>query len=172
MIHRIGDKVPLLGADAFVAWNAEVAGDVELGSESSVWFSASLRGDIAPIRLGERTNVQDNAVIHVDPDMPCLVGSDVTVGHGAILHSCVIGDACLIGMGAIVLSGAEIGPGSVVGAGALVTQGKRFPAGSLLIGNPARALSTVSAEDQAKIIENAAHYVRSGRQARSDYSEA
>ena len=127
MVHRIGDKVPKVDKALFVAWNAEVAGSVTLAADTSVWFSATLRGDIEPITVGRGSNVQDGATLHTDFGLPCVVGEGVTIGHRAILHGCTVGDDCLIGMGAVVLSGAVIGKESIVGAGALVTEGKSFP---------------------------------------------
>ena len=154
---------------AFVAWNAEVAGDVSVGAGASIWFSASVRGDIAPISIGADSNVQDGAVLHVDTGIPCRIGKRVTVGHGAILHSCVVGDGALIGMGAIVLNGAEIGEGSIVGAGALVTQGKKFPPRSLIIGSPAVAKRELTEEEAAANLDNAEHYVEGGKDAKASY---
>ena len=127
MIHRLNGKDPDAGRSLFVAWNAEVCGEVTLAEESSVWFSATVRGDIAPVTIGRGSNIQDNAAIHVDTDVPTRIGEYVTVGHGAIVHGATIGDRCIIGMGAIVLNWAEIGAGCMVGAGALVTEGKSFP---------------------------------------------
>ena len=158
MVHEFRGNLPAVGADSFIAWNAEVAGDVRLGLETSVWHGASIRGDLAPVRIGRGSNVQDNAVLHVDTGVPLTVGEDVTIGHGAVLHGCVIGDRCLIGMGAIVLNGAEIGEESIVGAGALVTAGKRFPPRSLIIGSPAAAVREVRDEEASKSLENARHY--------------
>lgn len=171
MIHAIGPKVPCIDQSAYVSWNAEVAGAVSLAAEVSIWFSATVRGDIAPIEIGERSNVQDGAVVHVDIDVPCRIGADVTVGHGAILHSCAVGDGVLIGMGAIVLNGAEIGAGSIVGAGALVTQGKKFPPRSLIIGSPAKLARELSEEESAGNLGNAARYVERGKEARTSYRE-
>ncbi|MFA6508152.1 MAG: gamma carbonic anhydrase family protein [Treponemataceae bacterium] len=169
MIHAIGPKIPRIDDSAYIAWNAEVAGDVSIGARASIWFSATVRGDIASIEIGEGSNIQDGAVVHVDTDVPCKIGKDVTVGHGAILHSCVVGDGTLIGMGAIVLNGAEIGPGSIVGAGALVTQGKKFPPRSLIIGSPAKVTRELSEEESSGNLRNAAHYVDGGREARKNY---
>jgi carbonic anhydrase/acetyltransferase-like protein (isoleucine patch superfamily) len=169
MIHAIGPKIPRVDESAFVAWNAEVAGDVGVGAGATIWFSASVRGDIAPIEIGARSNVQDGAVVHVDTGVPCRIGADVTVGHGAILHSCVVGDGALIGMGAIVLNGAEIGAGCIVGAGALVTQGKKFPPRSLIIGSPAAVKRELSDEEVAANLRNAEHYVEGGRDAKASY---
>lgn len=153
---------------AFIAWNAHVAGDIEMGSDSSVWYSATVRGDIAKICIGERTNIQDGAVVHVDTDIPCVIGNDVTVGHGAILHSCNIEDGCTVGMGAIVLNNAKIGKDSMIGAGALITQGKEFPPRSVILGSPAKAVRTLSDEEVSAMHENSAHYVELAKKAKID----
>lgn len=139
MIHNIGPMTPDTREASFVAWNAEVCGSVTLGEGSSVWFGAFLRGDIAPISVGARSNVQDNATLHVDTDAPCRVGEGVTIGHNAVLHGCTVGSDCLIGMGAVVLTGAVIGAESIVGAGALVTERKSFPPRSLILEAPQRS---------------------------------
>jgi len=171
MVHGIGDKVPQVKDAIFAAWNAEIAGDVTLGKETSVWFSATIRADIAPITLGRGTNIQDGATVHVDTGLPCIIGAGVTVGHNAVLHGCTVGDDCLIGMGAVVLSGAVIGKESIVGAGALVTEGKVFPPRSLLVGSPAKAVKQVDAAALEKIRENARVYIGLARQASKDYRE-
>lgn len=171
MKHAIGDRIPRVDESAFVAWNAEVAGDVTLKAESSVWFGATLRGDVAPIVIGERSNVQDGAVLHADEGKPCLVGAGVTIGHGAVVHAATVGEGSLVGMGAIILSGAKIGRECVVGAGALVTENKEFPDRSLIVGSPARALRTIGDEDASRLAESAAHYVEKSRRAKTDYRE-
>lgn len=124
-----------------------------------MWFGCVLRGDIAPISIGARTNVQDLSVIHVETDQPCVIGADVAIGHGAIVHGCTIGDGCLIGMGAIVLSHAVIGPGSVIGAGAVVREGTVVPPRSLLVGVPARDVGRVNKELFARTRTTVEHYV-------------
>lgn len=172
MVHRIGEKVPNVEAALFVAWNAEVAGSVTLAADTSVWFSATLRGDIEPITVGRGSNVQDGATLHVDFDLPCVVGEGVTIGHNAILHGCTVGDDCLIGMGAAVLSGAVIGRESIVGAGALVTEGKTFPPRSLILGSPAKAVRTLDDEAIEKVRENGRVYVRLAAEAGHAYGEA
>lgn len=171
MIHRIGSQAPRLHDVTFIAWNAEVAGDVTLEARTSVWFSATLRADIAPITVGENTNIQDGATLHVDAGSPLLIGRGVTVGHNAVLHGCTVGDDCLIGMSATVLSGAVIGDGSIVGAGALVTEGKTFPPRSLIIGAPAKAVRTVDEETLSKIRRNAEEYRKLAAEAATDYVE-
>jgi len=143
---------------AFVAPGAVVVGDVTIGAHSSVWFNTVVRGDTAPVEVGEGTNLQDNTVVHVDEGQPAVIGSRVTVGHRAIVHGCVIEDDCLIGMGAIVLSGARIGRGSLIGAGALVREGQAIAAGSLVVGAPARAVGPVTEAHRAAIEHGAAHY--------------
>lgn len=168
MIHAIGDMVPEVAANAFVAWNAEVAGDAVIGDGASVWFGTTVRADIAPVRIGPGSNLQDGVVVHVNTDAPCLVGANVTVGHRAVLHGCTVGDDCLIGMGAVLLNGSEIGPGSVVAACSLVTQGKKFPARSLVMGSPARLVREVTDEEYAHNLENARAYVGLARGA-GDY---
>ncbi len=159
MIISYRGKTPQTGQAAFVAANAAVTGDVTLGKDSSVWFSAVIRGDGPPIRIGERSNIQDGCVLHADPGYPLTVGSSVTVGHGAILHGCTVGDGTLIGMGAIVLNGAKIGSSCIVGAGTLVTGGKEFEDGTLILGSPAKAVRRLTEEEIASSLNSAAHYV-------------
>jgi carbonic anhydrase/acetyltransferase-like protein (isoleucine patch superfamily) len=143
---------------AFVAPGAVVVGSVTLGARASVWFNTVVRGDTAPIEVGEGTNLQDNSVIHVDEGQPALIGARVTVGHRAIVHGCVVEDECLIGMGSIVLSGARIGRGSLVGAGALVREGQHIPPGSLAVGAPARVVGPVLESHRQAILHGASHY--------------
>ncbi len=144
---------------AFIAETATVIGEVTLGKESSVWFSAVLRGDSAPITIGEGTNVQDNAVIHVDEGMPAVIGNRVTIGHGAIIHGATVGDDVLIGMGAIILNGAKIGSHSIIAAGSVVPEGKVIPAHSMVMGLPARVVRKIKGEEIAKIGRGAKHYI-------------
>jgi carbonic anhydrase/acetyltransferase-like protein (isoleucine patch superfamily) len=171
MVHSIGDKAPIIDPSAFIAWNAEVAGEVRLAASASVWFSATLRGDLAGITVGTGSNVQDGATLHVDTGLPLTIGERVTIGHNAVLHGCTVGDDCLIGMGAVVLSGAVIGPGSIVGAGALVTEGKSFPPRSVILGSPAKAVRNVDDEGFGRIRENGRAYEALARQAARDYRE-
>ena len=130
-------RSPSIGAHVYIASTAVVLGDVTLGAHSSVWYNAVLRGDINRIVVGEYTNIQDNAVLHLADDFPCILGRYVTVGHSAIVHACTVEDECLIGMGATILDGAIIGAQSIVGANALVTQGTVIPPGSMVLGSPA-----------------------------------
>jgi carbonic anhydrase/acetyltransferase-like protein (isoleucine patch superfamily) len=172
MVHRIKSVVPELHPSAFVAPTAEVAGDVQLSEGTSVWFSASIRGDIAPIVVGKNSNVQDGAVLHCDTGLPCVIGEGVTVGHGAIVHSARIGDNTIVGMGSIILNGAVIGPDSIVGAGALVTGGKEFPPRSMILGSPAKVTRELTDEEVAHNRENAMHYVELARDAGDNYQDA
>jgi carbonic anhydrase/acetyltransferase-like protein (isoleucine patch superfamily) len=162
-------KQPVLGSDVYIAKTAVVLGDVTLGANSSVWYNAVVRGDINRIVIGDYSNIQDNAVVHLADDYPCLIGRYVTVGHSAIVHACVIEDECLIGMGATVLDGAVIGAQSIVGANALVTQGTIIPPGSMVLGSPAKVVRSLSLEDRAlirtwaeKYVANAAYCLKNG----------
>ena len=160
MIRTLLGKTPVLGKGVFVAETAAVIGDVEIGDQSSIWYGAVIRGDVMPIRIGARTSVQDGAVVHVTAGRHgTTIGSDCTVGHGAIIHACVVEDMCLIGMGSIILDGARIGPGSLVGAGALVTPGTDIPPGSLVIGSPAKVKRPINDREREQIMFGAAHYV-------------
>jgi carbonic anhydrase/acetyltransferase-like protein (isoleucine patch superfamily) len=147
-----GRRLPSIDATAFVAPGAWIVGDVTIGAEASVWFGAVLRGDSDRVEVGARTNVQDGAVLHTDAGNPCVVGTECTVGHRAIVHGCTVGRGSLIGMGAILLSGAEIGEESLVAAGALVRGGASFPRHSLLVGTPARVVRALSDQDVERLI--------------------
>ncbi|HEY2955976.1 MAG TPA: DinB family protein [Candidatus Eisenbacteria bacterium] len=148
---------------AFVAPGAVVVGEVTLGARSSAWFNTVVRGDSAPIEVGEDSNVQDNSTVHCDEGLPAIVGARVTVGHRSVIHGCVIEDDCLIGMGAVVLSGARIGTGSLIGAASLVREGQQIPAGSVALGTPARVVGPVSEAHRAAIRNGAEHYVALSR---------
>ena len=155
-------KSPVLGRDVYIAKTAVVVGDVTLGDESSVWYGAVLRGDINRIEIGRGTNVQDNAVLHLSDDHPCILGDHVTVGHSANVHACTIGDRCLIGMGATVLDGSVIGEECLIGANALVTPGSRIPAGSMVLGSPAKVVRPLTSEERAGLKHWADKYVTNG----------
>lgn len=151
---------------AFVAPTASVMGDVTLGEDASVWYQCVLRGDIAPIIIGARSNIQDLTMVHVDVDLPCVIGEDVVVGHRCILHGCTIENGSLIGMGAIVLNNARIGAGSVIGAGAVVTEGKVIPPGSVVLGAPAKVVKPVDETLRQRVLEGVTHYVELARRHR------
>lgn len=155
---------PVIAADAYVASDATVVANVEIGAEASVWPQAVLRGDVARIVVGPRSNVQDGAVVHVADDLPAILGSLVTVGHKAIVHACEIGDEVLVGMGAIVLDGARVGARSIIGANATVRQGMEIPPGSLVLGTPAKIARQLSEEEQDEIKNWALRYVRLSRE--------
>ena len=160
-------KKPKLGKGVYIAKTAVVIGDVTLGSHSSVWYGAVLRGDINRIVVGHHSNIQDNAVLHLADDFPCLVGNRVTVGHGAIVHACTVGDEVLVGMGAVILDGAVVGKQSIVGAKALVKQGMKIPPGSLVVGAPARVVRKLTKRERARLkwwakkyVDNAAYCLK------------
>jgi len=155
-------KPPTLGQSVYIARGAVVVGDVTLGDHASVWYNAVLRADINRIVVGHHSNVQDNSVLHLAGDLPCLLGNYVTVGHAAVVHACTVGDECLIGMGAIVLDGAVIGRQCLVGARALVTQNMVIPDGSLVLGAPARVVRPLSLEEKTSLRIYADHYVENG----------
>ena len=143
----------------FIAQGAVLCGDVKMGDRVSIWYNAVIRGDMAPITIGDESNVQECAVLHVSENMPLTIGKGVTVGHGAILHSCTIGDNSLIGMGAIVLDGAKIGKNCIIGAGALVTGGTEIPDGSLVIGSPGKVRREMTEAEIEANRKNAEEYV-------------
>jgi carbonic anhydrase/acetyltransferase-like protein (isoleucine patch superfamily) len=152
-------RSPQIGQGVYIAQGAVVLGDVTIGDYSSVWYNAVVRGDINRIVIGHHTNIQDNAVLHLADDYPCLVGHYVTVGHSAILHACTVGDEVLVGMGAVILDGAVVGEQSLVGARSLVTQGTVIPAGSLVIGAPARVARPLTDAERADLKGWAEKYV-------------
>ncbi|HEX4119804.1 MAG TPA: gamma carbonic anhydrase family protein [Verrucomicrobiae bacterium] len=156
-------KKPTLGNHVYIARGAVVMGDVTLGDGASVWYNAVLRGDINRIVVGAGSNIQDNSVVHLADDYPCLIGNYVTVGHSAIVHACTVGDECLIGMGAVILDGAEIGAQCLIGAKALVTQQAKIPAGSLVLGAPAKVVRALNPEERAGLKAWAEKYVANGR---------
>lgn len=150
---------PTIHPTAFVAASADILGDVTLEEDASVWYGCVLRGDVAPIRVGARTNLQDLTLVHADRDRPAVIGPDVGVGHRAILHGCEIGEGCLVGMGAIVLSGAALGDGSVIAAGALVPEGLRVPPGRLVVGVPGRIVREVDDDLRARVRHTVENYL-------------
>jgi carbonic anhydrase/acetyltransferase-like protein (isoleucine patch superfamily) len=144
--------------ESWVAVNAIVTGDVVLGPDVNVWYGASIRGDEARIRIGARTNIQDNCVLHCDPGEPLVVGEDCTVGHGAILHGSKVGNRCLVGMGAILLQRSEIGDDCLIGAGAVVTEGMKVPARSVVLGVPGKVARKVTAAELKSFLGSAKGY--------------
>ena len=155
--------VPEIHPSVYIAQGAMIIGDVTIGEESSVWFNAVLRGDLDQIRIGARTNIQDGTIVHLDNGYPCIIGDDVTVGHGCIVHGCTVGDGAMLGMGAIVLTGAKIGERAIVGAGALVREGQEIPQETVAVGIPAKVRRDVSAEDLERIRFGTLDYVTRGQ---------
>jgi len=159
-VHAPGlARTPRVAATAWVHPSAVVIGDVRLDEDVSVWPGAVLRADRDAIVVGARTNVQDGAVLHCDPGMPCRIGARVTIGHGAVVHGCTVGDGALIGIGAVVLNGAVIGAGCLVAAGAVVGEGKEIPPHSLVVGVPARVLRPLSDEQRERVARGHETYV-------------
>ena len=150
---------PKIDPSVYIADTATVVGEVTIGKSASVWFSAVVRGDIAPVRIGEASNIQDGAVLHVGHGHPCLIGRRVTIGHGAMVHGATVKDDVMIGIGAIVLNGAVVGEQSLVAAGAVVTEGMVIPPGSLVMGLPARVVRPVSEKQKETIRAAADNYV-------------
>jgi carbonic anhydrase/acetyltransferase-like protein (isoleucine patch superfamily) len=155
---------PRIAQDAYIADDATVVANVEIGPEASVWHQAVLRGDVAHIVLGARSNVQDGAVVHTADDLPAIIGRLVTVGHKAIVHACTVEDEVLVGMGSIILDGAHIGTRSIIGANATVKQGMEVPPGSLVLGTPGKIVRTLSEAEQDEIKMWALRYVRLSRE--------
>lgn len=159
MLLPYKNNLPQINASNFIAETASVIGRVTLGDDASIWFGAVVRGDVEPIDIGARTNVQDNAVIHVANGFATKIGNDVTIGHNAIVHACTIGDKVLVGMGAIVLDGAIIGEETIIGAGALIPPGKIIPPRSMVMGSPGKVVRTLSDSEIAGLKASAKHYV-------------
>ena len=152
-------KVPQVGERVFLAEGACLVGDVSVGDDSSVFYNAVLRADLAEIKIGKRTNIQDNVCIHVSTGVGVNIGDEVTVGHGAVLHGCTIEDNVLIGMGAILMDGSHIKKNCIIGAGALVTHGKEFPEGSLVMGAPAHVVRTLTTDELKNVKIGVEHYL-------------
>ncbi len=156
---RYKGKVPQVGERVFLAEGACLVGDVSIGDDSSVFYNAVLRGDLAEIKIGKRTNIQDNVCIHVSTGVGVCIGDEVTIGHGAVLHGCTIEDNVLVGMGAIIMDGALVMKNCIIGAGALVTAGKNFPEGSLVMGAPAQIIRTLTADEIKNVKAGVEHYL-------------
>ena len=163
MIYALDSIRPEIAADAWVADTAVLIGRVVLEPAASIWFGAVLRGDNEEIRVGQGSNIQENAVLHTDMGFPLRIGANCTIGHKAMLHGCTIGEGSLIGMGATVLNGAKIGKGCLIGAGALITEGKEIPDGSLVMGAPGKVVRLLDAEAQARLLQSARSYQENAR---------
>jgi len=160
MIRHFSGFAPKVAPSAYIDPGAHVIGDVVIGERSSIWPGAVLRGDTAPIRIGDEVSIQDNSVLHADIGLPLTIGNRVTVGHLVMLHGCTIEDDTLIGIGSIILNGAKIGKGSVVAAGALVPEGMEVPPSTLVMGVPAKVKRAVTVEEQERFAEGVRHYVQ------------
>jgi carbonic anhydrase/acetyltransferase-like protein (isoleucine patch superfamily) len=158
-LYPYKNATPTLHPTSYLAPTATLIGAVTLEAEASVWFGAVLRGDVAPVRVGPRTNVQDLCVLHGEADTPTLLGADCTLGHGAIVHGARLGNRVLVGMGAVVLSRATVGDDVIIGAGAVVPEGSTIPAGVLVLGVPGRVVRPLTAEERAHLAASAARYV-------------
>jgi carbonic anhydrase/acetyltransferase-like protein (isoleucine patch superfamily) len=160
-LYRLGDAEPLIDQSAWIAPTAAIIGDVRIGAESGVWFHCVLRGDTNFIQVGNRTNIQDGTIMHVDPgEFSVVIGDDVTIGHGCIIHGCRLADNAFVGMGATVMNGAVIEAGGVLGAGALLTAGRRIGPGELWTGAPAKMKRTLSDDERREFRSTAPRYVR------------
>lgn len=159
--------VPAVYPDVYVAEGAKIIGDVSVNSQSTIWFNAVLRGDLAPIRIGHSCNIQDGVIGHVNTEEPLIVEDEVSVGHGAIIHGCTIGKGTLIGMGAIVLNGANIGEYALIGAGSIVTENKQIPSYTLSLGSPAKVVRELTEEDLQRMKRTMESYVTKGKEYRS-----
>ncbi|MEH7342370.1 gamma carbonic anhydrase family protein [Bacillus sp. JJ1532] len=168
MLYRNKGKYPIIHSSTYIAPGAKLVGDIELKEDTSVWFNAVLRGDNEKITIGKGSNIQDGAVVHVDPGYPVHVGEYVTIGHNVVLHGATVKDGALIGMGATILNGAVIGEGALVAAGALVPEGKIIEPGVLVAGVPAKMIRTLSPEEIERSKEGALHYVQNGRNFREE----
>lgn len=172
-LYALGDIEPIVPKSGkfWVAPDANVIGNVELGEDVGIWFGATIRGDNEKISIGARTNVQEGSILHTDMGYPLTIGTDCTIGHGVVLHGCTLGNGVLIGMGAVVLNGAIIADGCLVGAHALVTEGKHFEPNSLILGSPAKAVKILSLDSAGRLKKSAAHYVENSRRFKAGLRE-
>lgn len=162
LIYPYKDKIPSIDESAFIADYVTITGDVTIGPESTIWFNTVIRGDVAPTIIGRKVSIQDLSCLHQSPNNPLIIEDEVTIGHQATLHSCIVRKGALVGMGSIILDGAEIGEGAFIGAGSLVPPGKKIPPGYLAFGNPAkvvRELNDADIEDMQRIVRE---YVEKG----------
>lgn len=150
---------PKINKNTYISESVDIIGNVEIDENANIWFGTRLRGDINKIVIGANTNIQENSVVHVDVNSPCIIGKDVTIGHGAIIHGCTISDNVLVGMGSIILNNAQIGKNTIIGAGSLVTQGKSFKDGVLILGNPAKIVRELTDDEIKSIKSSADNYV-------------
>lgn len=150
---------PKINKNTYISESVDIIGNVEIDENANIWFGTRLRGDMNKMVIGANTNIQENSVVHVDVNSPCIIGKDVTIGHGAIIHGCTISDNVLVGMGSIILNNAKIGKNTIIGAGSLVTQGKSFKDGVLILGNPAKIVRELTDDEIKGIKSSADNYV-------------
>ncbi len=160
MLYEFNGKKPDIAKNVFLAPGCQLIGDVQVKKDANIWPNAVIRADLAPTLIGSRTNIQDNCTLHVDTETPLILGDNITVGHGAILHGCKIEDNCLIGMGATILNNAVIGRETIIGAGALIPEGKEIPSHSLVIGVPGKVVRKLTEEEINNLQKSADHYVQ------------
>ena len=166
MLIKFKDKVPQVDQSVYIAEGAKIIGDVTIRAEASVWFNCVLRGDIDYIQIGQRTNVQDGTIIHLDHGFPCIIGDDITIGHRTVIHGCTIGNGAMISMGATILTGAKIGENSIVGAGTVVLEGQEIPQGCVALGIPAKIKREVTEVDIDRVSKGKDEYVKLAKLAR------
>ena len=160
MIIKYKNKIPVISKTCFIANSTNIIGDVKIGSETNIWFGTTIRADMHYIRIGKRTNIQDNSIIHVTTDIaPTIIGNGVTIGHGAIIHGCTIKDNCLIGMGSIIMDEVVINEGSMIAAGALIPPRTIVPKNTLMVGSPAKPIRKLRTIEKNEIFERAQHYI-------------
>ena len=159
MIMDFEGVTPRINKNTYISESVDIIGKVNVEENVNIWFGTRLRGDMNNIIIGENTNIQENSVVHVDINSPCIIGKNVTIGHGAIIHGCSISDNVLVGMGSIILNNAQIGNNTIIGAGSLVTQGKEFPEGVLILGNPAKVIRQLTEAEIESIQRSADNYV-------------
>ena len=159
MIMDFEGVTPRINKNTYISESVDIIGKVNVEENVNIWFGTRLRGDMNIIIIGENTNIQENSVVHVDINSPCMIGNNVTIGHGTIIHGCSISDNVLVGMGSIILNNAKIGKNTIIGAGSLVTQGKEFPEGVLILGNPAKVIRQLTEAEIESIQRSADNYV-------------
>ena len=159
MIMDFEGVTPRINKNTYISESVDIIGKVNVEENVNIWFGTRLRGDMNNIIIGENTNIQENSVVHVDSKSPCIIGNNVTIGHGAIIHGCNIADNVLVGMGSIILNNAKIGNNTIIGAGSLITQGKEFPEGVLILGNPAKVIRELTKVEIESIKKSADNYV-------------
>lgn len=171
MLYQLGKLSPTIHESCFVAPNASVIGNVELHENASIWFNVVVRADLALVKVGENSNIQDGSILHVDKGFPITIAKNVTIGHKVMLHGCSIDEGSLIGMNAVVLNGAQIGKNCLIGANALVTENMVVPDGSLVLGSPAKVIKQLDDNAKNMLAEGASHYVHSNHQYKSELKQ-